>query len=352
MTTLYAPSILLQNNHTLPDGFEMRPLRMDDLQAVTDMLNLVSRQVIGVEEFTLADMEREMTSPNFNLETDTRLVIAPDGQIAGYYEVWDLNAPHVRTYCWGHIHPDYDNLGLDQPLLAWAKERASQALLLAPSHARVVMVSHDYSRNLAAQRRYEAAGLALIRHSLRMVIPMNGHIPAPVWPEGITVRAAVLDDELRAVIHAVRDSFKDHWGFVEGPFEQELERWRHHIDNNEDFDPALWFVAMDGDEIAGISLCYPKTDDDPEMGWVGTLGVRRPWRRLGLGLALLHHSFAEFQRRGKLRVGLGVDAQNLTGALRLYYRAGMQPDPTYQFNTYEIELRPGEDLSTQTVEAV
>ena len=60
------------------------------------------------------------------------------------------------------------------------------------------------------------------------------------------------------------------------------------------------------------------------MGWVGTLGVRRPWRKRGIGLALLRHSFNEFYRRGKRKVGLGVDAQNLTGALRLYESAGMQ----------------------------
>ncbi len=49
------------------------------------------------------------------------------------------------------------------------------------------------------------------------------------------------------------------------------------------------------------------------MGWVGTLGVVREWRRHGLGLALLQHSFQQFYQRGKRKVGLGVDAQSLTG---------------------------------------
>ncbi len=80
---------------------------------------------------------------------------------------------------------------------------------------------------------------------------------------------------------------------------------------------------MDGDEIAGINLCRPQSFDDAEVGWVGTLGVRRQWRKRGMGLALLRHSFNEFYRRGKRKVGLGVDAQNLTGALRLYENAGM-----------------------------
>ena len=60
-----------------------------------------------------------------------------------------------------------------------------------------------------------------------------------------------------------------------------------------------------------------------EAGWVQGLAVRRPWRRRGLGLALLLHSFRELRARGREHVGLGVDGENTTGAVRLYERAGM-----------------------------
>ena len=87
-----------------------------------------------------------------------------------------------------------------------------------------------------------------------------------------------------------------------------------------DFDPTLWFVVKDAGEIAGFSLCWANRFGGPH---VGLIGVRGPWRRRGLGLALLHHSFGEFHRRGERRVGLGVDAENATGATLLYERAGM-----------------------------
>jgi ribosomal protein S18 acetylase RimI-like enzyme len=83
------------------------------------------------------------------------------------------------------------------------------------------------------------------------------------------------------------------------------------------------------------------------MGWVGTLGVRREWRKCGIGMALLRHSFNEFYRRGKRKVGLGVDAQNLTGALRLYENAGMHVHQA--FDQYEKELRPGREFSVQSL---
>jgi ribosomal protein S18 acetylase RimI-like enzyme len=75
---------------------------------------------------------------------------------------------------------------------------------------------------------------------------------------------------------------------------------------------------------------------------VNALGVRRPWRKHGLGLALLTHSFGEFFRRGEQIVGLGVDAENQTGATRLYQRAGMQVASEYV--VYLKELRPGRDI--------
>ena len=84
------------------------------------------------------------------------------------------------------------------------------------------------------------------------------------------------------------------------------------------------------------------------MGWLSTLAVRRPWRRQGIALALLHHTFREFHRRGRYRVGLGVDSANLTGATRLYEKAGMRI--SRQWDAYEKELRPGRELSTQTLE--
>ena len=98
---------------------------------------------------------------------------------------------------------------------------------------------------------------------------------------------------------------------------------------------------MSGDEIAGVAVNRMRLAG----GWVGTLGVRRPWRKHGLGLALLYQSFGAFHQRGVKSVSLGVDAQNLTGATRLYERAGMRP--IMRIATFARELRPGVDLSVQ-----
>jgi ribosomal protein S18 acetylase RimI-like enzyme len=137
-----------------------------------------------------------------------------------------------------------------------------------------------------------------------------------------------------AVFEAHEEAFSDHWGHTRGTYEE----WLHRFSER---DLSLWFIAWDGDQVAGYSLCRFRMG----IGWVGTLGVRRPWRKRGLGEALLLHSFAEFHRRGMQTIGLGVDAANPTGATRLYQKAGMKVAAEYVI--YEKELRPGRDPEEQ-----
>jgi GNAT superfamily N-acetyltransferase len=333
----------------LSDGYVVRPANLEDVEASVEMFNAVSQSMIGNDEFTVDEYSNEWQIPGFILETDTRLVIAPDGRVVGCYEIWDLNDPCLRLGTRGRTHPDYCGMGIGSHLLEWAIERASQAVLRAPEESRVVLHSHVRSINKAAGELLSDFGFRSIRHSWRMVIELNGKPPAPLWPEGISVRTFLAGQEETLVVQAVREAFKDHWGYIETPFEDDLERWMHFINNDKNFDPSLWYLAMDGEEIAGVSLCLPKHHDAPDMGWVETLGVRRPWRRRGVALALLHHSFNELHKRGTCKVGLGVDAQSLTGATRLYRKAGMLPDPKHQYELFEKELRPGVDLSTQSV---
>lgn len=336
--------------NSLPPGYTSRPATLEDVEATVAMFNADARQRVGIEKFAVEDTRPEWQTPGFCLEQDTRLVLTEEGQVVGYYEVWDPDDPHVNLHCWGRVHPEHTGRSIGTYLLNWAEERAGLSVAQAPLGARVVMIGFALSTHEAARDLFLEAGFEMVRHSLRMVIKMDEPPPEPEWPEGIRVRILVTGKDERALVQAVRDSFQDHWGYVEHPFEEEYQRLLHDIQTDANFDPSLWFLAMDGDRVAGMSLCRGKTRDDPEMGWVSTLGVVRPWRRRGLGIALLRHSFGEFYRRGIRKAGLGVDAQSLTGATRLYLKAGMQPDPARQFNLYEKELRPGVDITTKSVE--
>ena len=190
-------------------------------------------------------------------------------------------------------------------------------------------------------------GYQHIRSSYTMRINMDAPPPEPQWAPGITLRTCNPETDLEAVYRTVDEAFSDHFGHVDAPFEESFARFKHMMTGYEGFDPSLWFLAINGDEIVGISLCRKHAYDNPDVGWVNTLGVRRPWRKHGIGLALLRHSFCELYRRGRRMAGLGVDAQNLTGALRLYQNAGMHVHQA--FEQFEKEIRPGKEISVRSL---
>lgn len=332
-----------------PDGhLVLRPATLADAVAVTDLCNACSIALIGSPTWEEHEFLTDWQDPSVNLETDTLVALTGDGRLVGYADVWD-HEPHVLIYSMGRVHPDFLGQGIGTRLCRWLEERAGRAVERAPEGSRVVLAQSAPVGNASANALLHAMGFQIIRHSYQMRIEMDGPPPEPVLPPGLTIRTMIRHQDEAAILHADREAFRDHWGYVESPFEDQFKGFLHWIENDPHFDPSLWFLAMDGDEIAGLSLCQSHTAEDPNMGFVDSLGVRRPWRRKGLGLALLHHSFGELYRRGKCRVGLGVDAGSLTGATRLYERAGMHVHR--QYANYEKELRPGVDLSTQSLQA-
>lgn len=334
----------------LPQGFTARGARMEDIEPAVVLFNRWSRSVNGQDEIIDLELIRtEWVSPGFDPAEDIRVVFAPNGQMAGYIEVWTTRKPVVHPWMWGRVDADYEGMGIGTWMMHWAETRALRALPELPSELRFAPRVGTLREAVKPKKLFERLGYQHIRSSYHMLIEMEAPVPEPQFPEGITLRTYNLGNDAEAVYRAQNDSFRDHFGYVEGPFEEGLGHFKHFWER-EGCDPTLLFLAVDGPsgEIAGINLCLPTAFDDPQAGWVGTLGVRRPWRKRGLGLALLRHSFNEFYRRGKRKVGLGVDAQNLTGALRLYENAGMHVHKV--FDQYEKELRPGMEISVQSLE--
>ncbi len=333
---------------TLKPGFVSRAATMADVETMVDLLNAHWEPLIGVRKVTVEEIRNIFTVPGFDIQTSTRVVLSPDGHMVGLMAVIDLASPPVHPSLHGCVHSDFEGRGIGTYLIQWGKERARQAISRVPDGARVSMHLTTSSAYEPTRRLFEKLGLNVIRYSWIMTIDLNGTPPEPNWPDGFTICTHQDYADGKAIYRAAHEAFQDHWGYVIRDEEEGLERWQHRLDNDEEFDPSLWFLALDGDEIAAVALCSPSMGGDQEMGWVDTLGVRRPWRRRGLALALLQHVFGEFHRRGKKRVGLGVDAESLTGATRLYEKAGMHT--TQQLASYEQELRPGKELGTQSVE--
>ena len=246
------------------------------------------------------------------------VVVDADDRVLGYFDMWSEGES---------VDVDMAAPGIWDEALDQAENRARA--LGAKRVRTFVSEGHDLGGRISGR------GYRPVRSSWTMEIEFGVEAPAePVIPDGIAVRPYHHPDDEQAVYEAVQEAFADHWDFHPQP----IEGWREFTVKWRNFDPDLWLVALAGEEVVGVSLSYPERSDDPGYGWIATIGVRRPWRRRGLGEALLRRTFALLHARGLRRVRLSVDSENPTGATRLYERVGMSV--LRQSNTWERDL-PG-----------
>ncbi len=168
-----------------------------------------------------------------------------------------------------------------------------------------------------------AAGYAPVRHGYTMVRPTLDDLPDSPLPEGLEIRE-VQPEHLRAIWDASTEAFRDAWGSTE-PTEADYERFLAE----ETGDTALWRVAWDGEVVAGQVRSFINADFNrltgKLRGYTEAISVRRPYRKRGLARALIAASFPLLRERGMTEAALGVDTENVSGALRLYERCGYRP---------------------------
>lgn len=319
----------------LPDGFAIRPAVIDDLSAITTVLRGYEEMFEGRSDTQEEDLLADWDKPRFELERDAWVITAPGGngssrKVVAYQEIWNREG-HFLYSGDGYVMPGYFDLGIGTTMLRIIDIYVQRRLHLAPTGQQVLIRNGVMGNDPAAHELHENEGYQPVRYFWEMETVMESPPEAPVWPEGISVRNYVPGEDDRATFDAFEEAFRDHWGYSPWDYDEWHTR-RHERDH---FDPGLWWLAMDAGEIAGGVICRYRQ----ERGWISQLAVRKPWRRRGLGTALLLNSLGEFYRRGRNTVALGVDADNPTGATLVYERAGMYINS--KFVVYEKEIRPG-----------
>ncbi|HSG43704.1 MAG TPA: GNAT family N-acetyltransferase [Anaerolineales bacterium] len=324
----------LQTDETILDpDLKVRPAQWADVNAVAGLiLDVCTNDGDPTVAQSSEELENEWKSPGFTLETDAFVVETSDGRIVGYEEFYNSYV-HADLRGDGYVHPNFMGCGIGTAMLRALETRARQEMELAEPELRVFIRNAMAFGDTVGREMHENEGYKPVRFNWRMEITLDGTRSMPKFPAGIEIRPFEPEHDL-ALYKAHEEAFSDHWGHTPGTYEE----WAHHNENRE---RSLWYIAWDEDQIAGYSLCRIRNG----IGWVGSLGVRRPWRKQGLGEALLLHSFAEFHKSGQNVIGLGVDAENPTGATRLYQKVGMHTAAEYVF--YEKELRPGREPEGQ-----
>ncbi len=328
--------------------YNIRPANIEDIPKIHALEEKKSLHYHGVPGFSLEILQNAYAEPGFKIENSVHLVEDGEGNLVAEVEVWDQDNPPVHPFVWLALDPNFKGEGLENYLLDWAEKRALEALERVEPELRVSLRSQSIHENKYSINAKLAAGYKLIRHSFRMSIEMEEPPPVPIWPEGISLRMYDPDKDDRDVFKVDDEVFQDHFGYVEEPPEEGFKKFMHHMTGGDRYDPSLWYLAVAGEEIVGICLGSKYGFEDKESGWISSLGVKRAWRRQGIALGLLQVAFGEFYTRGQKKVGLGVDAESLTGATDLYKKAGMSI--LRQFDMFEKELRPGRNVSVTSLE--
>jgi mycothiol synthase len=317
---------------SLPSGFRLRPALNEDTAAVAAFANDETEAFIGARVVSAEWLLRNWTAPSVDREQDIAVVEAPDGRLCGCLSV-QADPPYTRVFALGMVAPPYHGRGLGAALVAENERRARRFLALADTGLRVVIHSGALADEPRVSALLAAHAYREVRRTTLMRIDFDGEPAPPAALAGIDVRP-LRPDEAEELFAAHREAFADHWGEDEDTYED----FRHHMLDRPDFDPELWLLAWHGEELAGYLGAQEEAVEDPRRGYVALLGVRRAYRRRGVGEALLRHVFQVLFLREKHGCDLHVDADSLTGATRLYERVGMRAHP--RFALWEKELRP------------
>jgi mycothiol synthase len=257
------------------------------------------------------EVVRSLRNPE--LDPDWFRVLELDGCVVGYGDVFVADA-------W--VGLEVAAPGRWQPLLEWAEE-------LARAAERPVLRAHSYGGTELPEAA-RARGYRAWRHGFTMEVELGDEPPGPPrYPDGVVVRPFRDGDEepVRSVLNEA---------FAADPFHAELSpaAFRESYLRGRGFDPALWWLAWEGDELAGFMLTFPEHAGE-RTGWLEVLAVRPRWRRCGLGEALMRAAILELHTRGFRRIGLGVDGTNAV-AVRLYERLGFRV--AHRWESWELTL--------------
>lgn len=295
----------------------VRPAKPGDLEAVYDLIAKQNTLDYGNPLRTIDDLRKLWESLKIE---DVTCTAHADGHLAGYAEL--LEGDSIYVYL-----AERGNVDLAFQLLNILEDKA-----VAHKTKKVKLFTKISEKNNTLLQLFASNGYRSNLSFLMMELEMDEPPPAPEPVEGIVIRPFIKGQDEQGTYQADEEAAEDKGYHTPLNYEDWVKRMRM---DKESFDPTLWFLALKGNEIAGVALNV--YDPESNIGWVDHLSVRRAWRRRGIGRALLLHSFGEFYRRGVRHVKLNVDSKSLTNAPRLYEQVGMKTIQQYHIYIKEID---------------
>jgi GNAT superfamily N-acetyltransferase len=261
-------------------------------------------------------------SDQFDPARDLRFAELDGVPVAVTWTDWVDAADGVREYrSRGFVEPAARRRGIGRAVLADNMRRLRGLAGMHDTPRSKVLGLPTAEHNVGAAMLARSRGYEPERWFFGMERPIGADLP-PIGPlpDGLDIRPVDRADGW-ALWEADHDAFRDHWGGFDAS-EASYRRWTE----SPEFDPTMFVVAFDGDEIAGavLNVIYREENEllGLRRGWLDSVFTRRAWRRRGLARGLIVRSLHLLRERGMDRAALGVDANNPSGALGLYESTG------------------------------
>jgi mycothiol synthase len=313
----------------LPGGWTTRRPTLDDVPLILELVQAADLAAIGYVDFSTDEVHEALTIPHTDPSVDSWLAFDPAGRLMGWAYP-DNPSAGPREFIEVYVHPEGGQPAL-RPLLDLLLERVAHRAT-AFGHDPITVRAGTIPTEKAWVQTLTEAGFTFIKRYARLIRPLAGFSPAPP-PPGVVVRPvdAADDAELRRFHVVLEEAFVD--SLDHEPIDYPGFRARLAALPSVPWDE--WFVAEVDGQWAGVLQSADQNVEQGE-GWVKMLAVLRPYRRRGVGGALLHRAFAAYAAKGRTAAGLGVDLTNPTAPASLYRSVGLEP--SYEADMYELTL--------------
>ena len=283
----------------------------------------------GVEALmTVEDIANTFAHP-VNTDPYRDMIFAQiDDQVVGvahaYWSVEDDSGQYLYQF-FGCLMPNWRRQGIGRAMLLWIENRLREIAIAHPADRCKSFESCVLQAELGKIKMLQKAGYRPVRYFHEMLRPSMDDIPVFPLPDGLEIRPVVAE-HYRLIWEAENEALRDHWGHLRRT-EEDYQAW---LNCKAVFQPHLWQVAWDvaSGQIAGQVRPFIIDDENEKFhrkrGYTEFISVRRPWRKRGLARALIAHSLHAQRALGMTESALGVDSENLSGAVRLYESCGFR----------------------------
>jgi mycothiol synthase len=290
--------------------FMIKNPTVEDAQAITDLVSLCDIEDIGEPDITLSDVLDMWSS--IPIDTDAWIAISPTNEIIGYGFVEVTGANRMDTCVF--VHPQFKNQGIGSLLLKKVEERAN--VLAKGKDGEQRLMNQISFTNTAARKLVEARGYQFSRLYERMKIELEGQPNQYQLLEGMKLQPFQPDHDEETLFSIYDETFQDSWGYTKKDFSTWISQKK-----GDGYDPSLWFLVWKDTKPVGFLMSRMQEDGL----FIDLLGVKREFRKHGIGKALLLHTFGIAYQRNQKTILLYVDSDSLTNANRLYQQVGMRP---------------------------